>query len=416
MEFIPFSGKFKKPIFINSSRITNNTVINAKIIKEKKFSFLADIIKIIGNKYDNDIDIEYVVEKNNIKKNFSQTFLNEFQKRDFSLEYNKNIKLRKDLTKYNFVTIDGADAKDLDDAFYVYRENENFILMVSISDVSHYIQPNTIFDTEAFNRSTSIYLINSVIPMLPNELSNNLCSLNCDYKKLTISCKITFDSSGNIIKTELFPSITKISECLTYSQVNKLFKNNNKSNIKNYKMLNDSFLLYKLLEKKYYENGYINFATKSISIILDENCKTKKITEKKSADAEKMIEYFMLSTNKVVANIAIKNNIPFLYRVHATPDKNNFFNLLKLLEKLNLNINRKNFLGEITNKKIQNILMLFKNDKANKNMVSVFLIKCMARAKYSFHNYQHFSTGIKLYSHFTSPIRRYADLFCHQML
>ncbi|WP_033159853.1 ribonuclease R [Mycoplasmoides alvi] len=395
---------------------------NDKILFELKEVFpekneaIASLIKIIGNEIDIGVDINSIVYDLGIDFDFDNKALEEANKLNFETNHARN-KIRKDLTHLDIVTIDPATSKDLDDAIYVKKlDNGNYQLIVAIADVSHFVDFNSELDKNAFKRSTSVYFLNQVIPMLPEKLSNDLCSLNPDEDKMVLISEVEIKSNGEVVENLSYPAQIRSKRRFSYEEVNNFFKDetslpNDSVSIK--QMLKDAKDLAKILRTYKHNRGYVELELPEPIIVLDEEKNPVDILVKKHGEAERMIEDFMVCANESVTQIAIKNKIPFIYRVHPKPTQRK----LKLFAEETKNLNFKitgNFL-DIKSNTIKNWLD-YNKDNPNLKTVNILLLRMMAKAFYSLDNTFHFGLGSQTYTHFTSPIRRYADLIVHRLL
>lgn len=387
-------------------------VIICSITKIEGKEIFIKPFKKVGQSGDNDIDIQHVLVDNNIPISFSKESLNYAKNLKVNLDYEK--KYRTDLTKELIVTIDGIDAKDLDDAISIKKINNNlYKLSVHIADVSYFVKKNTPLDSDAYNRGTSVYLINTVIPMLPEEISNNLCSLNENGTKLTITCDMWIDEKGQVKDSKVYPSFIKNKARLTYDLVNNFFKKGKSIN-KNPKidnMLKEGLELSKILRRKKLDEGMIDFKLYELKLKLDADNKVIEIKKSNQDVAENLIEDFMVVANETISLKFLHDKIPFIYRVHNKPPLENLNNFSQMLKQFKVSVN-----GNLGNpKNIQTII-----DKVDKLeygfIIKKLSIQTMAKAKYDFKNIGHYGLGLKSYTHFTSPIRRYPDLIVHRLL
>ena len=323
---------------------------------------------------------------------------------------------RKDLTKEQIFTIDGDDTKDIDDAIsYKKLSNGNHELGVHIADVSHYVIENSNLDKEAYERGTSVYLADRVIPMLPHKLSNGICSLNPEVERLATSCVMEIDTEGNIINYDIFKSIIKSRKQMTYKNVNKILEENiipegYEPFAETLKQMQE---LAKILRKNKIDRGYIDFEIDESKIIVDEKGKAIDVKLRERGIGEKLIEDFMIAANEAVATYINNMELPFVYRIHGEPSEEKINNFIKFVSILGYKIegNKK----EITPKNMQRMLEQLKN-KEEYSILSSILLRSMQKAVYDKNNIGHFGLASKCYTHFTSPIRRYPDLIVHRLL
>ena len=372
-----------------------------------------EVVSIIGNPQDTQTLISALLIDNGIQENFSNEVIKEVDRieEDFSEELEK----RKDLRHLNIVTIDGADAKDLDDAVYVEKTDLGYKLYVSIADVSYYVKEGTELDTEALKRGNSIYLVDRVIPMLPRKLSNNLCSLNPHEDKLTFTVEIDFDARGKVIGNDFYKSVIKSKYRMTYTDVNKIFEGDEEL-IEKYspvhKMFTEMLELSHIIRNTKKRRGSIDFELPEIKVVLDENKLVKKIEVRERGEAEKLIEDFMVVANEVVAEKLFWEEIPAIYRVHEDPDKAKISVLNESLAKFGYYIKN---LDDLHPGKFQTIIEKT-TGLPEGYLIHKLILRAMQRARYANKNLGHFGLASKYYLHFTSPIRRYSDLVVHRML
>ena len=378
---------------------------------DKIFGYVS---KILGHTNDVGVDILSVVYDNGIEPDFKDEVLNEARKITYIEK--KDFDERKDLRSLPIITIDPTTSKDFDDAIYVKKNSDSFDLYVSIADVSHYVKQNTALDRSAYERGCSVYLVDRVIPMLPHNISDDICSLNPNEDRLTLTCQMKIDLKGNIKNIDVYPSVIHSHFRFAYDQVNDYIKNkkfNVPVNKEIIEMIKDSLELHKILDQKKYQNGYINFNIPEPLIKIDKKNRPIEITQKKSGIAQNMIENFMVSANESVTMFVDKMKIPFIYRVHDKPIKDKLILFANDAKRLGFIIG--NDYDNITSKEISRWIQ---NNKSNPNinLIDMMLLKCMSKAEYSTNNIGHFGLAIKQYTHFTSPIRRYADLIVHRIL
>lgn len=316
------------------------------------------------------------------------------------------------------VTIDGADSKDFDDAISVRKlDNGNYELLVHIADVAEYVREGSSLDKEALSRGNSVYLPDRVIPMLPERLSNGECSLNPDVERLTISCAMEIDDEGHVVNYDISESIIKSNYRLIYDDVSDMLENNNEEQIKKYfdvyPMLTDASELYNILSRRRKRDGSLDFDLPESRIILNEDGEPIDVILSDRRVANRLIEEFMLAANRTVAEHYFWAKKPFAYRVHEKPDTLKMMELKEFLMNLGFCLNGKS--DSIKTKELSNILTML-DGKPEEALVSRVMIRTMQKAYYSSECLGHYGLAFKYYCHFTSPIRRYADLLVHRTI
>ena len=371
----------------------------------------------LGNKNDPGVDIMSIVMSNHVKANFPQEVLDQAQSTpDHVLDTDRAG--RRDITDQAVVTIDGDDSKDFDDAVTVWRlDNGNFHLGVHIADVSYYVRPGTPLDDEAYDRGTSTYLTDRVIPMLPFRLSNGICSLNPDVDRLAMSCDMEIDAHGHVVNHDIYPSVIRSHGRLTYNNVNKALDGDTSvlgDHQELMPMLTEMGKLHEILYKMRHERGAIDFEENEAKIVVDDDGHPIDIVLRERGTSERMIESFMLAANETVAKHYYDAHLPFLYRVHEQPDKDSMKEFMDFLATFGIQIH--NVKGkDVTPRMLQQVV----TDVAGtpeEAMVNVKLLRSLQQARYSPDPLGHFGLAAKYYSHFTSPIRRYPDLVAHRMI
>lgn len=385
-----------------------------EIIKEiGARKFLGRVKEIIGHKNDPGVDILTIAAKHCIDFNFSEGSIEELKSIPDEVS-NQELAGRRDLTNEIIFTIDGDDTKDIDDAISVKKDGDNYILGVHIADVSNYVKVGTCLYDDAFKRGTSSYLADTVIPMLPHQLSNGICSLNPGVTRLTISCEMKINENGKVIDYDIFPSYIKSRKQMTYKNVNKVLENNIPGDYKEY--ANQIFLMEELaiiLRKEKIERGYIDFGIDEAKIIQDENGKAIDVVKRVQGKGEKLIEDFMIAANETVATHISNMDLPFIYRIHDLPNSDKIEDFNNLLKQLGYQLNMK--FDKLTPLTMQKVLDELR-DKEEFNILSDMLLRSMKKAIYSTNNIGHFGLASKNYTHFTSPIRRFPDLTVHRLL
>lgn len=406
-----------KVILDDVNNLVNGHKILVKIKKTDNNIAFGHVVKIIGHVNDVGVDILSMVYDAGIEPEFSEAVNNEakmFNKKIDLAEFAKRV----DLTSLNIITIDPKTSKDLDDAIYVKEvQNNCFQLYVCIADVAHYVQPDSLTDLEAFKRSTSVYLVNQVIPMLPHNLSNDICSLNPNENRLSMVCEMLIDHQGNFLDIKVYNAVINSKRRFDYDEVNDFFNQTNSlasDTVITKNVLNSSLNLFKILKNKREKLGYIQFDIKEPKIILDDNQKIIDITIKKTGIAQNMIETFMVAANEAVTTYfkSLQLNYGFIYRVHEKPDE-------KKIAAFKIEAKKLNFLfdNEIHNIQPNTIAKWLKNNQSNphQELINLILLRTMAKAKYDTVNLFHFGLALQNYTHFTSPIRRYSDLIVHRL-
>lgn len=383
------------------------------LVKLKNNGLCGNIVEIIGHKDDPDIDLKQIALSNSFCLNFSQDAMDELEKIPHEVKADE-LKDRLDLRDKLIYTIDCDNTKDMDDAISIeLNEKGNYVLGVHISDVSHYIKYGSALFKDAYQRGTSVYMLDSVIPMIHKYLSNGICSLNPNVDRLTKSCIMEIDQNGNIVDYKIVKSVINSKKKMKYSEVNKILEENKiipsyESFVENLKLAQQLSII---LSKKIQEKGYINFQSNDLNISLDENGKPLEFIISNQKSAEKIIENFMLLANQTVATNYCW--MPFIYRVHEIPDEELLKKILDFLRIIHFKVpNVKNLDNPKT---IQGILKKFSCDEDFK-IISNFILRGMKKARYSDYNLGHFALSFDNYTHFTSPIRRLCDLMVHILI
>ena len=420
---IPDDKKLCRDIFIskkNFGKARNNHKVLVQITKYPQKGKKAEgkILEVIGNVNEAGIDMLSLIKDYDLPYRFPKDVVKEAQK--FGDKINPNdIAGRVDLrSKYDIFTIDGEDAKDLDDAVCVQKlENGNYKLDVHIADVSHYVQENTLLDKEALLRGTSIYMLNRVIPMLPRELSNGICSLNEGQDRYTLSVSMEIDKKGKIISSEVYKGIINVTRRMSYKDVQAILDNSNEEIVTKYKDYIADFKLMeelaKILKEKRITKGYLNLDIPESKIILDQDGYAIDVCKYETTFANEIIEQFMLAANETIAEKFYWLKAPFIYRVHEEPDIEKVNELNKLLFNFGYKIHVKE--GKIYPAEFSKILKEVEG-KPEEKIVSNMILRTLKVAVYDSENKGHFGIASKYYCHFTSPIRRYPDLFIHRII
>ena len=375
----------------------------------------AEVIKIIGHKNDVGIDILSYVYEYGFDPTYSDDVMAEVEKIPSEVSEEEMLS-RTDLRDKMIFTIDGKDTKDIDDAISIEKiDNDKYILGVHIADVSHYVKRGSYLDDDAYERGTSVYLVDRVVPMLPHKLSNGICSLNPNVDRLAMSCVMEINGKGYVSDYQIFKSVIRSKKQMNYDDVNSILEDNvipsgYEEYVDTLRIMNE---LSNILRKKMVRHGYIEFNIKEPKIIVDDSCHPVDIKICEQRTGEKLIENFMIVANETVAGFIEDKNLPGIYRVHDKPNKEKLIEYLKFLSIKGYNI--KADVNRFSPKDYQNIINKFKNDPA-RDILGTLAIQTMSKAKYSDINIGHYGIASKRYSHFTSPIRRYPDLTLHRLL
>ena len=419
---VPDDRKLGSDIFIakrNMKNAKNEQKVVVQIIKfpKKEKSAEGKIIEVLGSKDKAEVDLLSLVKEYNLPYGFPKFVLEETKKIKNEIEI-KDLPKRVDLRDKVIFTIDGEDAKDLDDAVCVQKsENGNYILGVHISDVSYYVKEDSKLDLEAILRGTSLYMFDRVIPMLPKKLSNGICSLNAGEDRYTLSVEMEIDARGNVISSDIFKAIINVTERMSYTNVQKLLDNSDKEVMKRYEKYIEHFKtmgeLAKILQNKRIAQGYLDLNVPESKIVLDKNGKAIDVRKYETSFANQIIEQFMLTANEVVAEKFYWLEAPFIYRVHEMPDVDKVKELNKFL--FNFGYKIKGNKATIHPKAFSDILEKIKSTPEEK-VISHLILRTLKVARYENENKGHFGISSKYYCHFTSPIRRYPDLFIHRII
>ncbi|MFC5602435.1 ribonuclease R [Sporosarcina koreensis] len=375
------------------------------------------VVQILGHKNDPGVDILSIIHKHGIEVEFPPEVMEQANKTPDEVQ-EKDLFKRTDLREDLVITIDGADAKDLDDAIsLVKNEDGTYTLSVHIADVSYYVQENTPLDDEAYDRATSVYLTDRVIPMLPHKLSNGICSLNPHVDRLTMSCRMTIDRNGKVVHHEIFESVIQSKERMTYTDVYKIIELKDEELMKKYEhivpMLNDMAELASILRQKRIDRGAIDFDFKESKVIVDENGWPIDIVLRERTAAERLIEEFMLAANETVAEHFHWMQVPFLYRIHEDPKAEKLQRFFEFLT--NFGIVVKGTGNKVHPRALQEIVESIEG-MPEETVISTMLLRSMQQAKYFEESLGHFGLSADFYTHFTSPIRRYPDLIVHRLI
>lgn len=417
----PDDGRFTKDIFVPMER-SKGAITGHKVVVElteygnEKKKPEGKVVEILGHVNDPGTDILSIVKSYDLPIAFPEKVLHQAERvaKDVTAA---DCEGRLDLRDTLMVTIDGEDAKDLDDAVSLRRDGENYVLGVHIADVTNYVQERSALDREAYKRGTSVYLVDRVIPMLPHLLSNGICSLNAGEDRLALSCIMTVNPKGVVVDHQIAETVIQVDERLSYNGVKEMLTEEHSEEAVRHKkvlpMLKDMAELSAILRNRRYQRGAIDFDFPETKMILDEQGTPIGVKPYERNVATKMIEDFMLLANETVAEEYFWREIPFLYRVHEAPDEEKMKNLATFVENFGLTIHGTN--QTIRPKEIQKLL-----DKVEgtiwEPLVSRLALRSMKQAKYTPENEGHFGLAASCYCHFTSPIRRYPDLQIHRII
>ena len=428
---INFDSKGKGHITLDDSKIklnievakedSLNAVDGHKVVVEllKKLNnnlrYSGKVVEIIGHKNDPGVDILSIVYKYKINTDFPVDVKEEVKTLPMEV---RDIDMigRRDLRNMEIFTIDGDDTKDIDDAISIEKmSNGHYKLGVHIADVSYYVKEGSPLDNEAMERGTSVYLVDRVIPMLPHELSNGICSLNPNVDRLAISCVMEFDHDGRQLDYEIFPSVIRSRIQMTYKKVNSILEDNNIP--EGYEPYEQSLRLMAeladILRKMKVKRGYIDFEVDEPKILVDENCKPTEIILRDRGTGEKLIEDFMIAANECVATHIYFMSLPFIYRVHEVPKEEKLRSYLSFVGSLGYQV--PGDLKDTSPKTVQRIIK-YLEDKPEFKILSSLLLRSMQKAVYRPENLGHYGLASQCYTHFTSPIRRYPDTTVHRLL
>lgn len=420
---VPDDKNFGTDIFISKShwgKARNNHKVLVKIIKypEKGKNAEGEIIEVLGGVNEAGVDMLSLIKQYELPYKFPEEVVSEAKA--FGNKINeKNLEGRRDLRQDIIFTIDGEDAKDLDDAIHVEKlSNGNYRLDVHIADVSNYVREKTELDKEAYLRGTSIYMLGRVIPMLPRELSNGICSLNAGEDRFTLSCSMEITPKAKVVSSDIYKAVIRVTERMSYTDVQKILDRSDEKILKRYEKYISHFDLMaelaNILKDKRRENGYLNLDIPESKIILDENGYAIEVKKYETYFANEIIEQFMLIANETVAERFYWLQAPFIYRNHEAPDLDKVKDLNKTLYNFGYKI------------KISKEEIIYPNEfakildevkgKEEEKVVSNIILRTLRVAKYEAENKGHFGIASKYYCHFTSPIRRYPDLFIHRII
>ncbi|MGG1652861.1 ribonuclease R [Paenibacillus sp. NRS-1780] len=421
---LPDDKRINRDIFIpkaSSNGAVNGQKVVVRIVSypEGRAAAEGEVLEVLGHKDDPGVDILSVIRKHQLPEAFPDEVTEEAEKAPDAITEEEIVRQgRRDLRDKTIVTIDGEDAKDLDDAVNVERlPNGNYRLGVHIADVGYYVRESSKLDQEAYNRGCSVYLVDRVIPMLPHRLSNGICSLNPQVDRLTLSCEMEFNEHMKVVKHDVFTSVIKTKERMTYTNVRKILEEEDAELMERYKELVEDFRTMKELALKLRANrmrrGAVDFDFDEAKVIVNDEGKAVDIVKRERTIAEQIIEEFMLAANETVAEHFHWLKVPFLYRIHEDPDPEKLQNFMAFAANFGHQIKGRG--NSIHPRALQTLLEDIQGTK-EQTVLSTMMLRSMKQAKYDAESTGHFGLAAEYYSHFTSPIRRYPDLVIHRVI
>ncbi|WML46981.1 ribonuclease R [Neobacillus sp. PS3-34] len=419
---IPDDKKFASDVFIPKAASKgavegHKVVVKLTTYPEGRKSAEGEVIEVLGHKNDPGVDILSVIHKHGLPMAFPEDVLEQANETPDEIDESE-IANRRDLRNQTIVTIDGADAKDLDDAVTVTKlDNGNYKLGVHIADVSYYVHEGSPIDREAEERATSVYLVDRVIPMIPHRLSNGICSLNPKVNRLTLSCEMEITPDGTVENHEIFQSVIKTTERMTYGDVNKILVDKDEETRNRYEPLVPMFELMEelasVLREKRMKRGAIDFDFKESKVLVDEEGKPTEVVVRERSVAERLIEEFMLAANETVAEHFHWMDVPFIYRIHEDPKEDKLRRFFEFITNFGYIV--KGTANDVHPRALQEIIEEVQG-KPEEMVVSTVMLRSMQQAKYDPESLGHFGLSTEFYTHFTSPIRRYPDSIVHRLI
>ena len=419
---IPDDKKIADDIFIPKTASAgaiegHKVVVKITTYPEDRKNAEGEIVQILGHKNDPGVDILSIIHKHDLPLAFPDEVMEEANSVPETINENE-IAGRRDLRGETIVTIDGEDAKDLDDAISISKmENGHYKLSVHIADVSHYVQEGSPIDREAFERGTSVYLVDRVIPMIPHRLSNGICSLNPKVDRFTLSCEMELNDEGEVVNHEIFQSVIQSTERMTYTDVNKILLDKDVELRQKYESLVPMFELMEelqgVLQNKRMKRGAVDFDFKEAKVIVDEEGKPTDVVIRERSIGERIIEEFMLCANETIAEHFHWLDVPFIYRIHEDPKEEKLQRFFEFLTNFGLIV--RGTANSVHPRALQEIIESVKG-KPEEMVISTLMLRSMQQAKYNPESLGHFGLATKYYTHFTSPIRRYPDLIVHRLI
>lgn len=418
----PDDSRIASDIFIPKNK-TYGAVTGHKVVvditkyPERRKSAEGEVVQILGHKNDPGVDILSVIYKHGLKIDFSEEVLTQAEQIPDTVS-KTDLEGRRDLRDETIVTIDGADAKDLDDAIRVKQmDNGHFLLGVYISDVSYYIDEKSPMDEEAYARGTSVYLVDRVIPMIPHRLSNGICSLNKGQDRLVLGCEMEIDGSGKVVKHEIFEAVIRTTQRMTYDAVNQILRDKDEAIRKQYENLVPLFeqmeTVATILRLKRKKRGAIDFDFKEAQVLVDKEGHPTDIVIRERSIGERMIEEFMLCANETVAEHFHWMDVPFIHRIHEDPDEGKLQTFFEFVAGLGYIV--KGQANDVHPLELQKLLEKIKGTP-EELVISRLMLRSMKQAKYDPTSLGHYGLSTEFYTHFTAPIRRYPDLIVHRLI
>lgn len=420
---VPDDPKLKQDIFISGDCVGDAKTGSKVVVEITEWAMAGrqpagKVIEVLGKAGEPGVDILSIMRQHGMSEEFPDEVQAAAEKVEREINPAEHTD-RKDRRDFRIVTVDGEDAKDLDDGVYAERrEDGSFFLGVYIADVSHYVTEGSVLDQEAFSRGTSVYLVDRVCPMLPRELSNGICSLNAGVDRLAMACEMEISPEGQVTSYDIFPTIVHVYRRLSYTIVNKILVDRDMAFIRDHEdilpMLEVLGDLRNAMRNHRHRRGAIDFEIPEIKVKMGMDGKPVALVKREGSLGESIIEQCMLAANETVAEHVYRKKLPFIYRVHTTPDEEKITKLNQLLSAFGLFL-KKNQEGTIAPRDLQKILEKVKG-KPEDRIVSTVSLRSMQQARYSDQCLGHFGLAATYYTHFTSPIRRYPDLVVHRLL
>ncbi|MGM0523621.1 MAG: ribonuclease R [Bacillota bacterium] len=395
----------------------HKVIVNILKFPEGQNAAEGEVVEILGHKNDPGVDILSIIHKHNIEIEFPDEVLDQAKNVKETID-ETDLEGRVDRRDKTIVTIDGADAKDLDDAIRVEQlDNGNHLLGVYIADVSYYVEEGSPIDVEAYKRGTSVYLVDRVIPMIPHRLSNGICSLNPHVDRLVLACEMEISPEGEVVSHDIFQSVINTSARMTYQAVNQILTDQDEAVMKEYEslvpMFNEMEQLAQILRKKRMDRGAIDFDFNEAKVLVDESGHPTDVVLRHRGVSERLIEEFMLAANETIAEHFHWMDVPFIHRIHEDPDEDRLQKFFEFIGQFGYSV--KGVKNDIHPQALQRVLDEVKGEQ-EEMIISKLMLRSMKQAKYDPKSIGHFGLATEFYTHFTSPIRRYPDLIVHRLI